>query len=113
MPRSGDVIQIIPTHIVGPNKMYAQILDTDFTEFQECGLQTLQLKKVEQTEGRTIFGHEEMTNIKNKLYISELNGFYLAKYCYDGLIYRVRLLSHVRDDKLEVFTFVIENQLNV
>lgn len=64
MPRKGDTIKIIPTHIVGPNKIFVQIIDgmefTEFTEFQEGELQNVEIKKFEPVEGNI-----QVLNIRN------------------------------------------------
>lgn len=76
MPRKGDEIQIIPTHIIGPNKIYVQIVDTvdftDFTIFQEVELQAIELKKFDEVNGNILISlmdtRDVIANFKETLY---------------------------------------------
>lgn len=111
MPRKGDEIKIIPTHIIGPNKIYVQIVDSmDFTIFQEVELQAIELKKFNEVDGNKSFlnTRDVITNFKETLYFPEfpkLNGFYLARYT-DGEIYRVRLKARI-GERFEVMPMML------
>lgn len=55
IPRIGEEVVVIPTHVVGPNKLYVQLdaYSKEFHEFQFGTLQEVQLKKVTQTASKS------------------------------------------------------------
>lgn len=67
MPRKGDELLVMFTHILGPNKAFVQIIDdvkfTEFQGFQNSDLQNVKLVKVSHSEAGDLQLLSSVTNI--------------------------------------------------
>lgn len=108
MPRAGETVTVTVTHVLGPNKIYAHIGNTQqFSEYQFNNLQEIALKKFNRSEvaGNSCYNTHNNLAIVERTFTTHIllsvpNKFFLARFT-DGLIYRARLLSD-QNPKFEV-----------
>lgn len=65
IPRIGDEVVVIPTHVIGPNQLYVQLgsYSHNFNVFQVRTLQDVELKTITQTPGTNNYLNKSVIGI--------------------------------------------------